>query len=419
VKRIILINLALLYSLRLLGWELSCPSLIELEPSCSDWNYSECSIEVSGKLYYQFFIGSIGGDFEMVSFNLDFDDCDVWDYYENMFGHECWSIHTTDAGQVGLKISLDRLLQIPGDEENFRIIVHASNDLNYSYTTQIIDFKVRVKEPTLSGSWPICYSSSKTFTLSGYPTSGISSIGFDVSSNLYKVSQTNNSVTVRAQSSSTSGTGWIRPKYNMTCGYTLYCPTKSVFVGKFQSIFVDGTPDVCPNSLYVYEAEIPLGHKSSYSYSWIYPSGWYYYSQWDNFVHLQTPILPENMTYGPVRVNVTNECGSSGYSGITTYAGYCGGYFMAAPNPASEYVNIEVDPEKLSKQIVLTEFINTITVSDKMGMILIKDNITSLPYKIETSKLLEGQYVVNIISVRKDGKANDKYNQSIVILVSH
>lgn len=417
MKRNVLIMLTLICSMEVMALELSYPAEIVFDPSCSDWSYAECSIEVSGHLYYRFNIGFTEGDFEDVSMLLDYDNCTDWTWIENRWGQECYTFGYITAGQVGLEIDVEDYEQIPGDHQIIQLVVFASNSLDGPYLiSESVEIDVKVKEPTLTGSWPICYSGSKTFTLSEYPTSDIDIIDFEISSNLHEISSTSNSITVRAKTSTTSGIGWIKPKYYMDCDEWRECPKTDVFVGKFQSIFVEGTAAVCHNSLYVYEAEVPLGHKSAYTYTWSFPSGWYYYSQWSNHIHLQTPILPGNMTYGTVRVNIENGCGDSGYSGITVYPGYgCGGYYMASPNPAGEYTEIDIASEEA--RILETSYDSDIilTVVDKMGTPVMTVNVESLPYILDTSKLPIGEYIIQIISQPKD---QEPLIDSIKLIVS-
>ena len=193
--------------------------------------------------------------------------------------------------------------------------------------------------------------------------------------------------------------------------------TEEYAFGIINNTVVTGQAAVCPNSLYVYTADVPGGHGPSYSYSWTYPSGWYYYSQWTNHIHLQTPILPENMTYGSVRVSVTNACGtSSGYSGITVYPGYnCGGYYMASPNPAVIYTEIDLASEDAKALETSYDSNITLTVVDKMGSPVMKVNVESLPYRLDTSKLPNGEYVIQIISQPKD---QEPLIDSIKLIVS-
>ncbi len=119
----------MIYSLNVLGWELTVPATIVFEPSCSDWNYSECSIELSGQMYYQFIYGFGEGDFEpeKVSMVLDFYDCTEWTPYENADHKQCWSKGNTNPGTVELNIWGDDDVLIPGDNQIITVIVKASS----------------------------------------------------------------------------------------------------------------------------------------------------------------------------------------------------------------------------------------------------------------------------------------------------
>jgi hypothetical protein len=218
---------------------------------------------------------------------------------------------------------------------------------------------------------------------------------------------------VNASASNIStGAGEVEYTISFGCGLASLEITKDFWFGKFESTPVVGQAAVCPNSLYVYTANVPGGHSASYSYSWTYPSGWYKYSQWSNNIHLQTPILLGNMTYGPIRVSITNACGTSGYSGITTYPGYnCGGYYMASPNPSSEYIEVDLVAEAKDIESKLLEQNPVIRISDKMGTLKLVDNMKSLPYFINSSKIPNGNYVINI--------TYGTTTESIQVLINH
>lgn len=135
-------------------------------------------------------------------------------------------------------------------------------------------------------------------------------------------------------------------------------------------------------------------------------------AQYQNFITLQTPKY--NPNYGTVRVSLTNACGTSGYSGITVYPGYCGGgggYYMAVPNPADNYIDIIVNEELLVAEGISFEAECVLTMVDKMGMVLYTAEIRSFPYRINTSKLLEDLYIINLIY---EGKMS-----SIQVVIEH
>lgn len=177
-----------------------------------------------------------------------------------------------------------------------------------------------------------------------------------------------------------------------------------VWSGAFGNTYVTGTAAVCHNSLYVYTAVPPVGSPSTYNYSWpTKPSGWYTMSTWTNNIQVATPILASNMTYGPIRAKIQNECGWSTEGGITTYPGYgCGGYYMAAPNPAGEYAEIDIASDDAKTLEANSNSKITLTVVDKMGVPVMKDVVYSLPYQLNTSKFPKGEYIIQIISESKD-----------------
>jgi len=278
----------------------------------------------------------------------------------------------------------------------------------------IISFNYSGYGPIL-GPNLVCTSGS-TFTITNRPPG--TTVNWEKSNNLSYVSggQGTNSYTVKAVSSSTYGWGWVEATIDCNCGDVTV--RKDFWVGKFEATFVTGQAAVCPNSLYVYTAQVPIGNPSSYSYQWIYPSGWYNNSQWDNNILLQTPQY--NMTYGTVRVKTTNACGTSGYSGITVYPGYnCGGYYMAAPNPSSSYVDIDIITEMLTSMAESYNNDISLSVYNKMGIVVLNSNVESLPYRIDTSELPNGEYVVKIITRKKGGTEKDQRFESLKIIVNH
>jgi hypothetical protein len=114
-------------------------------------------------------------------------------------------------------------------------------------------------------------------------------------------------------------------------------------------------------------------------------------------------------------------CGSNmslttGYFGIY-YS--CGGYFMASPNPGSNYIDIDFAPE--AEELKQTSYDQKIElrVYNKMGIIVLAETVTSLPYRIETSNLPEGNYVVYMVTQKKNGKDKEKKVESLQIIVEH
>lgn len=250
------------------------------------------------------------------------------------------------------------------------------------------------------------------YTISGVPTN--STLSWNCSTNIAKIS-TPGSNPFNFQANG-AGPGWIEATLNTDCGNVLL-NRYNVWVGKFESTVVTGTAAVCPNSIYTYTAQVPGGHKPEYSYSWTYPTTWTKIGQNQNNVTLQTPIY--NMTYGAVRVAITNQCGTSGYSGITVYPkSGCGGYFMMFPNPASEevtlsiadlYSNIELsDTNKVNVEpIDLNNYV--VNIYSSQGNLNLTLKRSGKTFTIPLNTLKDGIYIVEVIN----GKISDR-NQLIV-----
>jgi hypothetical protein len=103
---------------------------------------------------------------------------------------------------------------------------------------------------------------------------------------------------------------------------------------------------------------------------------------------------------------------------LTDYFGTyysCGGYYMASPNPGSEYVDIDYAPEATELKATSSTLDLELKLVDKMGTVVCTENVYSFPYRINTSKLKEGNYLVMI----RDKKANSKSYESFQILIEH
>lgn len=221
--------------------------------------------------------------------------------------------------------------------------------------------------------------------------------------------------TTASASNISTGSGEVTFTVSFSCGLDPLTFTKDFWFGKFENTVVTGTGGVCPSSLYMYTAQVPGGHESSYSYTWTYPSNWTKYSQYNNYVNLYTPSSPN---YGTVRVAVTNSCGTSGYNGITVYPGYCGGYYMMSPNPGTTYIDLNVDSQKTSASKELAENDISISIVDKMGTVVYSDKVTSLPYRIDLSNYRKGEYIATILQTSKILSIKDPRIESIKFVVN-
>ena len=170
--------------------------------------------------------------------------------------------------------------------------------------------------------------------------------------------------------------------------------SREVQIGPLSSAYitVTGTAGVCPGNQYVYTANPPYGHQSNYTYSWTYPSGWFVEGQMDDWIRLRVPLY--NPNYGTVRVSVTNECGPSGYTGITVYPGWgCGGYYSVFPNPSA--YEIEIIANSQDEQGENDKV--TVILLDETNRIALKDEISRNGGIINVSRLRKGSYIMQII----------------------
>jgi hypothetical protein len=243
MKKYLLVIFIVLNSISSFGWEVNVPSDIFVDPSCSSPLYQGCSVELTGNYFYKFSIEDVSGTLSgSRSCGLSTSGCDTWKVHPSLFDGDWYTHSDPTSGTLKLTIDFfDTEDQIPGRYRKYKITVTARNTLNApSYEATKVDYVyLRINEPTItpSATGPLCYGSTRTFTLSDYPTSGLSSIDWNLSSNLYEVSSTSTSVTVRPLSSTSTGVGWVQPKYNMTCSDVVVCDTKSEFiVGKIQNV---------------------------------------------------------------------------------------------------------------------------------------------------------------------------------------
>lgn len=99
-----------------------------------------------------------------------------------------------------------------------------------------------------------------------------------------------------------------------------------------------------------------------------------------------------------VQIKATTSCCGSNVILKDLYfaEGYCGEYFMAYPNPADAYVNIDIIKEKFPIGEDTSSEQSILTIIDGSGIAKSKLNFTGYPYKLSTSNLPEGLYFLNI-----------------------
>jgi hypothetical protein len=241
--------------------------------------------------------------------------------------------------------------------------------------------------PSISGPELLC--TSGTYTLNNAPSTNVTwsvspsdyvtpSSGTGTTANISKV--ISGDVTI------TFSVGWGNPT---DFSYTFHTGTYS------SSDYEVSGPSSASCDSYVYYSipELP----GVTSINWIWPNDWSYSSgQGTRYLDL---VTGDNS--GMVGARVNNTCGVGGsYDMHFTYVyGYCSGYYLASPNPADNFVNIDIHPEALetSTRNLEKEQDKFIRVYDEMGTLYYSSEFKELPYQIKTDKLPNGNYVVYII----------------------
>ena len=392
---------------------------IDLDCYTPTYNYTGGNdITITGAQYYYVIIKPL----EEGNGNLDISNL------QYTTGYGLYWIETVAAGElyyiyaytavINVAFSVDDKDITPGRYRDIKFKYHRSvfpNNYNSWLSLQTVTSDASVDDLTINGSYLVCYSPNKTYTIDGDPAS--SSFDWTKSSNLTQVGgSTSASYVVHAISTSVYDDAWVNVEVSKgACTWEIQ---KDLWVGKFQATAVTGTAAVCPDELYTYTAQVPGGHSSSYNYDWTYPGNWIWQAEMENWIRLKTAMY--NPQYGTVRVRITNTCGTSGYSGMTVYPGYnCGGYYMAFPNPGSNYVDIDINPKMSTSMEDIYNNDISLSVYNKMGIVVLNSNVESLPYRIDTSGLPNGEYVVKIITRKKDGTEKDQRFESLKITVNH
>jgi len=260
-----------------------------------------------------------------------------------------------------------------------------------------------IEIPSISGPELLC--TSGTYTLTNAPSTTVT---WSVApSNLVSPS----SGTGTTANISKVGNGNAVITFTVGCG----SPTDfgySFHTGPYSSSDYEiSGPSSAPCESYVYYTIPELAGVTSIN--WIWPSEWTYSAgQGTRYLDLITGDYS-----GVVMVRVNNTCGQGGsYDTHYTYVyGYCGGYYMAAPNPAGEYTVIDIVSEEAKAVEAKYDSDITLTVVDKMGMPVLKVNVESLPYILDTSTLPIGEYIIQIIS---EPKGKEPLVDAIKLIVS-
>jgi len=290
-------------------------------------------------------------------------------------------------------------------------------------------FTVSVSDIDVSGQSGTLCTTSRTYSISA--PSGYSTTWSFSNSSLVTTSSGTGTSALLTGSCNVTGDGVLT--FTMTQSN---CPTfqasRTINVNgpdptdlSFRALYTDGSPAPKSGSIYLLcpytHYHIYLDNDISYScgvsnLTWTIPANWTKNYQYANMISIYTGASPG----GQVIVKGQTCCASCG-SNMSLLTGYfgnyynCGGYYMAIPNPGSEFIDIDFSPEAAELKETSSSIDLEIKLVDKMGTVVCSDNVYSFPYRINTGKLPEGNYVVMI----RDKKASTKTYDSFQVVIEH
>jgi len=380
---------------------------------------------------YEFRIVELGGDLNVSSALIDIENGDwFWDPYHKGLG----ATELTDgiSEKIGLKVTVAKNnIAPPGAYRNYKL-QYKVKDINHNWSDWIDTevFTVSVAEVPITTNTPgVVCTTSRPYSISP-PTGYSSSWSFSPSS---MVTSSSGSGTSASLTGSCNGIGDGTLTFTMT---KASCPTlttsRTIMVNgpnhadlEMKAYYTNGNPApkggstylLCPNTHY----HIYLDNDISYScgvsnLTWTIPAGWTKNYQSSNMISIYTNSSPG----GQVIVKGQTCCSGCG-SNMSLLTGYfgtyysCGGYYMASPNPGSEYIDIDFTPEAAEMKSTSSSLDLEIRLVDKMGTVISIENVNSFPHRINASKLPEGNYIVLV----RDKKVNSKTYDSVKILIEH
>jgi len=154
---------------------------------------------------------------------------------------------------------------------------------------------------------------------------------------------------------------------------------------------------ICPNTIYYIYYNNSDYSCSTWDYDWILPYGWTEYWRYSNMISVNTNDYP----YGMLEVWGKTCCETQSRIKLKTQYFYdyyeCGEYFMAFPNPANNYIDIDINREKMAEENITTDAKCTLTIYDKTGLVKYKTEFSRFPFRIDTGNLSEGIYIINLL----------------------
>ncbi len=231
---------------------------------------------------------------------------------------------------------------------------------------------------------PLVCSSGLNFTLNYLPPSCTFTWTYSTN-NLQFVSNGSNYITLKAIG---NGTGWVAATINSGCG-TLTVPQFTVPVGTQTPSSIEIQMDAPP-----YRFTASTFAPTATSYNW-------YKNQVLQGSHDDVAIFTRTSPYCGhsylVQAEAINACGTSARRNKTVIEPACGKSLVISPNPASDFVEIEIISDANVEINSFAEF--NISITDIYGLKVYNDLIKSSgKFNISVSNLNEGSYILTLIN---------------------
>lgn len=269
--------------------------------------------------------------------------------------------------------------------------------------------------PAISGTSGVVCTSGAEFTLNNVPPGF--SCSWYVSKNAYcfnsPTSGSGSSVTLYPNSSCVGKEAEItfNITHNGTASYKqnffVNCPIETQTSVSVLDSYGSGVDYVCPYNNYTVYFHNNDFNCSTSDFDWVLSSGWSENYSANNYMSFNT----NDTYYGYVEIWAKTSCSPS--TRVHLYTLYLGSgncdEFLLFPNPASNYVTIEINRQKLHSVDLKTNHECMVSIIDKSGITRFSNKINSFPYRLETSNLPEGIYFINF------QYENKLYNSRLVI----
>jgi len=151
---------------------------------------------------------------------------------------------------------------------------------------------------------------------------------------------------------------------------------------------------LCPNTTYnIFYNNYDYNCHTS-NFVWDLPYGWTKHWDYGHTLSINTNDYP----YGLLDVKANHCCADNPVKVYSLYFAEadCGEYFMAYPNPSSEFVDIDVVKEKISSEDLVSDIKTYLSIVDKSGTARFSTTFKGFPYRVNTSDLPDGIYFMNI-----------------------